>query len=114
MAIGSISSAAASAVRPALPSLPSQPTVPTGPTEVGATGAAGRSDFGKLVTGALDKLQATQTKADQLAVDAATGRLTDIHDYMIAANEASLATELTVAMRNKAVEAFNQIMQMGV
>ncbi len=115
MAIGPISSAAASAIRPALPSLPSQPTVPTGgPAPAGAAGATGGSDFGKLVTGALDKLQATQTKADQLAVDAATGRLTDIHDYMIAANEASLATELTVAMRNKAVDAFNQIMQMGV
>jgi flagellar hook-basal body complex protein FliE len=80
----------------------------------GAAGAAGGSDFGKLVSGALDKLQATQTNADKLAVDAATGRLTDVHDYMIAANEASLATELTVAVRNKAIEAFNQIMQMGV
>ena len=30
----------------------------------------------------------------------------------IAATEASLATELTVAVRNKAVEAFNQIMNL--
>ena len=61
---------------------------------------------------ALDGLQATQTKADDLAVQAATGDLTDVHDYMIAATEASLATELTVAVRNKAVEAFNEIMRM--
>ena len=33
---------------------------------------------------------------------------------MIAATEASLATELTVAVRNKAVEAFNSIMHMPV
>jgi flagellar hook-basal body complex protein FliE len=33
---------------------------------------------------------------------------------MIAATQASLATELTVAVRNKAVEAFNSIMSMGV
>jgi flagellar hook-basal body complex protein FliE len=33
---------------------------------------------------------------------------------MIAATEASLATELTVAVRNKAVEAFNSIMSMPV
>ncbi|MDQ1499053.1 MAG: flagellar hook-basal body complex protein FliE, partial [Actinomycetota bacterium] len=45
---------------------------------------------------------------------AATGDLTNVHDYMIAATEASLATQLTVAVRNKAVEAFNQIMNMGV
>jgi flagellar hook-basal body complex protein FliE len=115
MAISPISSAAASAIRPALPSLPSVPTVPAGGADAtGAAGAAGGSNFGKLVSGALDNLQATQAKADRLAVDAATGRLTDVHDYMIAANEASLATELTVALRNRAVEAFNQIMQMGV
>ncbi len=115
MAINPISSAAASAIRPALPSLPSLPTTPAdGAGAAGAAGAAGGSNFGKLVSGALDNLQATQAKADRLAVDAATGRLTDVHDYMIAANEASLATELTVAVRNRAVEAFNQIMQMGV
>jgi flagellar hook-basal body complex protein FliE len=79
-----------------------------------ATAAAGTQNFGQTLTKALDGLQATQTKADNLAVQAATGDLTNVHDYMIAATEASLATELTVAVRNKAVEAFNQIMNMPV
>lgn len=62
----------------------------------------------------LENLQKVQGDADQLAVQAATGDLTDVHDYMIAAAKASLATELTVAVRNKAVEAFNEIMRMQV
>jgi flagellar hook-basal body complex protein FliE len=71
-------------------------------------------DFGKTVVNALDNLEKTQDKADNLAVKAATGDLNDVHDYMIAATEASVQTELTVAVRNKAVEAFNEIMRMQV
>ena len=79
-----------------------------------ATGSSGTQSFGQTLVKALDGLQGAQTKADGLAVQAATGDLTNVHDYMIASTEASLATELTVAVRNKAVEAFNQIMNMAV
>jgi flagellar hook-basal body complex protein FliE len=77
-----------------------------------ATGATGGTDFASALANGLESLQATQTKADDLAVKAATGSLTDVHDYMIASTEASLATQLTVAVRNKALDAFNEIMRM--
>ena len=38
--------------------------------------------------------------------------LTDVHDYVIAATQAQLATELTTTVRNKALDAFNEIMRM--
>ena len=66
------------------------------------------------MTSALNNVSATQNNADQLASKAAVGQLSDPHEYMIAATEASLATELTVAVRNRAVEAFNDIMRMTV
>ena len=44
----------------------------------------------------------------------ATGDLKDVHDYMIAANEASLATQMVVTLKNQAVSAFNEIMRMPV
>jgi flagellar hook-basal body complex protein FliE len=130
MAIGAIAGAAASL--PTIPTLPATGQIGwTGGVGAGAgTGAAGAAGadiatgaagavsgtqgFGQSLVKALDGLQASQTKADGLAVQAATGDLTNVHDYMIAATEASLATELTVAVRNKAVEAFNQIMNMAV
>jgi flagellar hook-basal body complex protein FliE len=123
MAITAIAGAAAQL--PTTPTLPSTGQIgwtggtgPTGAIPAGdtaaATGAAGTQSFGQVMTKALDSLQGAQAKADHLAVSAATGDLTNVHDYMIAATEASLATQLTVAVRNKAVEAFNQIINMGV
>jgi len=64
------------------------------------------------VTGAIDALQATQSEANALAVQAVTGDLDDVHDYTIAAAQASVTLELTAAVRNKAVEAFSEIMRM--
>ena len=88
---------------------------PVTPSTTAATNAANStSGVGNAFTQALDSLQGTQNSADSLAQAAATGNLTDIHNYTIAATEASLTTELTVAVRDRAVEAFNEIMRMQV
>jgi flagellar hook-basal body complex protein FliE len=85
----------------------------------GAKGAAGpqaasSQEFGNMVLDGIDRLEAVQGKSDHLAVQAATGDLNAIHQYTMAASEAAVTTQLTVAVRNKAVEAFNEIMRMPV
>ena len=70
------------------------------------------ADFAATLSGGLQRLEAVQDRADNLAVQAATGQLADVHEYMIAANEAQLTTQLTAAVRNKAIEAFNEIMRL--
>lgn len=88
---------------------------PVAPSAASAAGASQRaSDFEGAVGNALDTLNSQQLHADQLARDAATGRLQNVEEYMLAATEAQLGTQLTVAVRNKAVEAFNEIMRMQV
>jgi flagellar hook-basal body complex protein FliE len=87
------------------------PIAPAGLSAAGAAGTGG-AEFGSQLTQSLQSLQTAQTKADDLGVKAATGSLTDVHDYMIASTEATLATQLTVAVRNKALDAFNEIMRM--
>lgn len=92
-----------------------QATAPTAPVAgASSVGGGGIGGFGDAITGALDKLQQTQATADELAVKAATGDLQDAHEFMIAVTQASLATEMAVAVRNRAVEAFTSVMQMGV
>ncbi len=71
-------------------------------------------DFSDALMRGLDGVQSSQNDADQLARAAMTGDLTDVHDYTIAATKASLMTELTVAVRNKAVDAFQEIMRMQI
>lgn len=89
-------------------------TAPTAATRTAATESTSGAGFGDAITSALENLEATQTKADGLARDAATGKLNNIEDYLMAASEAQLATQLTVAVRNKAVESFNEIMRMQI
>ena len=97
---------------------PSMPAASTGATSAadaaGATSATAGTDFAKLLSNGLENLQGLHTQTDQLAVKAATGDLNAIHDYTITATEASVATQLTTAVRNKALEAFQEIMRMSV
>lgn len=80
------------------------------PAVPGASGV----DFAAHLGSGVDALQGLQSTSDKMAIKAATGNLSDVHDYMIASNEAGLATQMTVAVRNKALQAFTQIMQMQV
>ena len=81
------------------------------PTE-GARSVGSATDFGNALTGALDDLQASERTTNELARTAATGDLNRIEDLMVASTETQLTTQLTVAVRNRAVESFNEIMRM--
>jgi flagellar hook-basal body complex protein FliE len=63
-----------------LTALPSLPGV-AAPSEAGG-------GFGQLVTDRLEALQGLHKTSDDFAVQAATGDLKDVHDYMIAASRA--------------------------
>jgi flagellar hook-basal body complex protein FliE len=96
---------------PGLPGL-SGTTLPSMPS----VDAAAKPDegFATMITQGIENLQGLHETSDTLAVQAATGDLSNIHDYMIASAQSGLATEMTVAVRNKAVEAFTEIMRMQV
>lgn len=91
---------------------PSVPAQPAGAVQ--GAGAASGQEFGNMVLDGIDRLEGVQDRADTLAAQAATGDLTNIHDYTLAATEADVTTKLTVAVRNKAIESFTEIMRMQV
>ena len=77
------------------------------------TGTTGAGDgFAGSLTNAVDGLQQLQSTSKTLALKAVTGNLDDIHDATIAATRAQVTLELVAAVRNKGVDAFNEIMRM--
>lgn len=77
-----------------------------------AAGAAGDGAFAGSLSTAIDGLAGLQADADRLAIKAVTGDLADIHQATIAATRAQVTLELIAAVRNKGVDAFNEIMRM--
>jgi flagellar hook-basal body complex protein FliE len=104
MSIGPISAAGLTGIAPISTSGLTTATSAT-------AGTSGGQSFGNVATDLVDSLQSQQDNADKLALAASTGN-GNVGDVMIAATQASLTTDMTVAVRNKAVEAFNQIMGM--
>jgi flagellar hook-basal body complex protein FliE len=83
-------------------------------TDTSGTSAAQgpNEDFAGMLSKGLENVQASQKKSDDLAVQVADGTLQDPAQYTMAANEASLGLQLTLAVRNKALDAFQEIMRM--
>jgi len=83
----------------------------------GATSAkapASGGGFGKALAGALDDLTATQNQATDQAQQLATGQAKDISGVVMSVEKASLELQLAVQLRNKGVEAYQEIFRMQV
>jgi flagellar hook-basal body complex protein FliE len=85
---------------------PIQPLAPS--TGVSPTSGAG---FSNNITSALDQVQQTQNTASQTEALAAAGQ-GSVSDALIASTQASLATQVTVALTNRAVSAFTDVMNL--
>ncbi len=75
----------------------------------GATGSSG--SFADMLGGALDSLNTVQNQATNLSLQAASGNA-NIADVTVASTEADLQTQLVTSVRDKAVTAFQTIMNM--
>lgn len=82
------------------------------PNTDAAASADSGSGFAATLASAVDGAQALQGESKTLAIRAVTGDLTDIHDATLASTRAAVTLELVAAVRNKGVEAFNEIMRM--
>ena len=78
------------------------------PAETGGT------SFADSIKEAISKVNDLQTEADQLANRLAAGDAVEIHQAMIAMQKASTALQFTIQVRNKIIEAYQEIMRLQV
>jgi flagellar hook-basal body complex protein FliE len=77
----------------------------------GATSGTAPTSFSDVLGNAIDSLDASQQSATNLSLQAAAGNA-NIADVTVASTEADLETQLVTSVRDKAVDAFNSIMNM--
>ncbi|WP_214826867.1 flagellar hook-basal body complex protein FliE [Exiguobacterium algae] len=71
------------------------------------------SQFGSYLNEAIKSLNETQQATSAARVDLALGKA-DLHQVMIQSEESSIAMQLAIEVRNKAVEAYQEMMRMQV
>jgi len=82
----------------------------TSGTEVSKAGDA----FGKMLSSTIAQVSQADIQGNKAIEKLHTGEAKNLHEVMIAVEEADISIRMLVQMRNKALEAYNQIMQMQV
>ncbi|WP_260925055.1 flagellar hook-basal body complex protein FliE [Novosphingobium sp. 9] len=79
---------------------------------VGGTSPSG--GFADSLKSALDGVSGVQNRAEDLSTAYERGEVTDVAKVMLARQEAGVAFEVTLQVRNKLLSAYQDIMRMGV
>lgn len=70
--------------------------------------------FGDTLKTAISQVNAAQVDADRAVEQLHAGEAKNLHEVMISMEKADISLRLMVQMRNKAVEAYQEIMRMQV
>lgn len=85
--------------------------------ESGNTGSLGTKDnglFKSIFNNALEDYISAEKQVDEDIYKLSTGESDDVHNLMINVQKAELSLDLVLQLRNKALDAYKEIMSMGV
>jgi len=71
-------------------------------------------NFGKMLSGLVGDVQQQQQSADQAMQQVHAGNAKNLHEAMIAMEQADISIRFMVQVRNKAMDAYQEIMRMQV
>jgi flagellar hook-basal body complex protein FliE len=91
-----------------------------GPAEIGSvqnglkSSAPASADFGQVLLDALDQVSQTEAAANDAITKLASGEDIELHQVTMAVQQADIAFQLALQVRNKIVEAYQEVMRMQV
>src|SRR5258708_38145000 len=89
------------------------PLTPALPSS-GASGPPPGADFGSALKQAAGALGELSGKADASSLALAQGEPIDIHEVMLNTEQASLGFSMALQVRNKLIDAYQEVMRMSV
>lgn len=114
MSIGAIDTSRIEAMVAQLRAAAAQAT-PASSVDAGTAKAAGVVDFSSALKSSLDQVNQVQSEAQQQAQRFALGdNSVSLSDAMISLQKSSIALQQTIQVRNKLVQAYQDIMNMGI
>lgn len=87
-------------------------SIPTQAISTTTTQPAESTSFGGKIKEVISEVNNLQADADTVANKLASGDAIEIHQAMIAMQKASTALQFTIQVRNKIIEAYQEIMRM--
>lgn len=85
-----------------------------GDPAAGRAGSAGGEGFLDVLRRYLAEANASQVEADRISEALVTGRVEDVSQAVLAMQKAELSFQLVLQLRNKALEAYQEIMRLPV
>jgi flagellar hook-basal body complex protein FliE len=79
-----------------------------------ATAPTAADGFGDKIASALQSVSDAEFEADSIAQNIATGGDASVQELMTSMTKAQLSVDLLVQVRNKAIEAYQEIMRMQI
>lgn len=87
-------------------------------SSIGSSGNAsttgGSVDFSSILKDKLGEVNDQQVSADDLTTQFIQGKDVDVHQVMLATSEAQMSLDMAVQVRNKIVEAYQELNKMQV
>ena len=87
-------------------------SLPLGLTGVATNSNTATGTFGKVVQRFIDDTNAQQLNADLQVERLATGQSDSVHETMLALTKADLSMRVFMEVRNKVIDAYQEVMRM--